>query len=113
MPFLGRGTLPQNYIDFFESVGRNTRLPTPQPQYFFARMALGARMRIEAVRNGFSSIEDYLRMGMEASGAVLPTELDAMVRAADAYPEAVKAMDDFGKGRGDTIKFQRDVYTAG
>jgi len=36
-----------------------------------------------------------------------------LVRAADAFPDAVKAVDEFGLGKGDTIKFFRDVYGGG
>lgn len=36
-----------------------------------------------------------------------------MARVADAYPGFVQAVDAFGKGMGDTLKFQRPVFSTG
>lgn len=108
MSLLGRGTLPQNYVDFLNATEEPMRLITPEPQYFFAQLALGAQLRTEALRVGFNSARAAALAG--AAGAELSADLDRMVRVTDLYPDAVMAVNEFGSGRGDTIKFDRDVY---
>lgn len=107
---INRGTLPSNYVDFLQSTMSPMRLTTPEPQYFFARMALGARMSLQAMAVGAPNLRSFAMQG--AAGAELPSDLDELVRAGDAYPGAVKAVDEYGKGKGDTIKFDRDLYLA-
>ncbi len=109
MPSINRGTLPQNFIDSVSMGGM--RLPTPQPQYLFAQMALGARLSLAALDAGAPSVQQFVSIA--GGGQPLSPELDSMARAADVFPGSVTAIDNFGLGRGDTIKFQRDLYTAG
>lgn len=108
MASINRGTLPQNFID---SVSTGTRLPTPEPQYWFAKMALGARMALQAVDAGQQTVQQFVSMA--GGGKVLDPGLDELARAADTYPEAVQAVDGFGLGKGDTIKFWRDIFAGG
>jgi hypothetical protein len=103
--FVGRGSLPQNFLD---STSLGMRLPTPEPMYWFARMALAGRMSLAALNAGLPTIQQFVSMA--GGGAPVPAELDSFIRAADAYPGAVIAVDDFGKGIGDTIKMRRDVF---
>lgn len=105
MGAISRGTLPQNFVD---STSTGMRLPSPEPQYWFARMAMASRLSLEALRVGAPTVQQFL--SMMGNGAQLPPDLDQMMRAADAYPGAVQAVDEFGKEGGDTVKFQRDVY---
>lgn len=108
MGSINRGTLPQNFLD---SVSSGITLATPEPQYFFARMAQGNRMLAQALNAGMQTAQQF---GSIAGGGVIQDPaLDSMVRAADAYPMAVMAMDVFGKGKGDTIKFDRDIFEGG
>jgi len=105
---ISRGSLPQNFID---SVTPGLRLPTPEPQYFFAKMAMAGRLNLAALNAAAPTVQQFVSMA--GGGAVLSPELDELVRAADAFPDAVKAVDEFGLGKGDTIKFFRDVYGGG
>lgn len=108
MPSINRGTLPQNFLD---SVSMGTRLPTPEPQYLFAQMAMGARLSLAAVDAGAPTVQQFISMA--GGGAAPDPRLDSLARSADAYPGAVQAVDKFGLGAGDTIKFHRDLYTEG
>lgn len=108
MSVISRGTLPQNFLD---SASTGMRLPTPEPQYFFAKMAIGSRLSLAALNAGTPTAQQFVSMA--GGGATLSPDLDEMARAADAYPEAVIAVDEFGKDAGDTIKFFRDVYEGG
>jgi hypothetical protein len=108
MSSISRATLPQNFLD---SVSSGMRLPTPEPQYFFAKMAMGARLTLAALDAGLPTVQQFVTMS--GGGAQLPPDLNEMARAADAYPGAILAVDDFGKGMGDTIKFRRDSYGGG
>lgn len=111
MATITRGSLPSNYSDFIESVSAGMHLPQPEPQYLFAQMAMAGRLSFAAMNAGAQTVQQYVTMN--GGGAQLPPELDRLIRVADAFPGAVKTIDEFGKGRGDTIKFERDVYTAG
>jgi N4-gp56 family major capsid protein len=111
MAFIGRGSLPQNYDDFKSSATRVMRLPTPQPQFFFAKMAMGSRLSLAALNAGQQTAQQFVTMA--GGGAMLPPQLDEMARAVDAYPGAILSVDEFGKEMGDTIKFDRDVYEGG
>jgi hypothetical protein len=87
------------------------RLPTPEPQYFFAKMALGSRVSLAAINAGVPTAQQFVTIA--GGGAALPPELDEMARATDAYQGAITAVDAFGKDQGDTVKFWRDVYEGG
>lgn len=108
MASINRGTLPQNFLD---SVSTGTRLPTPEPQYWFAKAAMAGRLSLAAMDVGAPTVQQFI--SMMGGGAQLPPDLAELARAADAYPGLVMAVDDFGKGMGDTIKFTRDVYSTG
>lgn len=108
MPAITRTSLPQNFLD---STSTGMRLPTPEPQYFFAKMALGSRLSLAALNAGMVTSQQFVTIA--GGGAQLPPELDEMARASDAYPGAITAVDAFGKDQGDTVKFWRDVYEGG
>ena len=105
---ISRASLPQDFID---STSIGMRLPTPQPQYFFAKMALGAQFQLAAIDAGMETAQQFISMA--GGGVTLPPDLDSLVRCADAYPGVVTFAQDFGKGMGDTLKFRRDLYTGG
>lgn len=105
MGAISKGTLPQNFL---ESTSTGMRLPQPEPQYAYARLAMAGRLSLEALRVGAPTVQQF--MSMMGNGAVIPPELDQMVRFADMFPGAVNAVDEFGKDGGDTVKFQRDLY---
>lgn len=108
MSSINRSTLPQNFLD---SVSSGIRLPTPEPQYFFAKMAMAQRLSLAALDAGLPTAQQFVSMA--GGGAALPPDLAEMARAADAYPGGVFAIDQFGLGMGDTIKFRRDQYNGG
>jgi hypothetical protein len=108
MTAITRSSLPQNFLD---SASPGMRLPTPEPQYFFAKMALGNRLSLAAMNAGMQTAQQFVTIA--GGGQVLPPLLDEMARAVDAYPGAVQAVDEFGKDMGDTVKFWRDVYEGG
>lgn len=110
MSFIGRGSLPQNYID---SVNDGLRLPQPSPQFFFAMMALAALQRTAALEMGATSAEQFGRMMSEGGGAAVPQDFDRFLRTADAFPGAVMAINAFGKNEGDTVKMRRPLYEGG
>lgn len=108
---IGRGSLPANYEDFLNSTTANLVLPTPQPQYLFAQFAMAGRLSLAAMNAGAMSVQQYVSMA--GGGAPISSDLDRLIRTADAYPGFFQTLDQFGKGRGDTIKFQRPVFSAG
>lgn len=108
---IGRGSLPANYEDFLNSTTANLVLPTPQPQHLFAQFAMAGRLGLAALNAGATSVQQYVTMS--GGGAVIPPELDRLIRTADAYPGFFQTLDQFGKGKGDTIKFQRPVFSTG
>lgn len=108
MGSINRATLPQAFLD---SVSLGMRLPTPEPQYFFARMAMAGRIGTAALAAGARTAAAYVLEG--AGGAPVPQELDALSRTADIYPGAVLTIDDFKKNAGDTIKLRRDIFEGG
>lgn len=103
-----RGSLPQNYLD---SVTAGLTLPTPEPQYWFAKMAMAGRLSLAAIDAGMPTVQQFVTMNA-ANGAPVSPQLDEMARAADAYPGFIQVVGGFGLGRGDTIKFQRDIYAS-
>jgi hypothetical protein len=108
---IGRGSLPANYEDFLNSTTANLTLPTPQPQYLFAHFAMAGRLSLAAMNAGATSVQQYVSMA--GGGAPVSPELDRLIRTADSYPGFFQTIDQFGLGRGDTIKFQRPVFSAG
>lgn len=109
MGSINRATLPQAFLD---SVSAAMMLPQPEPQYWFARAALGNQLRAEGIRNGNMSGLGYIQSIMGTGG--VPDALDSMVRAADAYPESIKSLDEhFGEGMGTLYKFKRRVFEGG
>lgn len=111
MGVIGRATLPTNYEDFASSVTSALVLPQPEPQYVFAHWAMSGRLALAALNAGATSVQQYV--SMVGGGAPIPPDLDRMARVADSYPGFVQSIDMFGKGRGDTIKFQRPVFATG
>lgn len=106
---INRGTLPQNFLD---SVSANITLPTPEPQYFFAKMAMAGRMSLASIDAGAPTVQQFVSMA--GGGAPQNPALDELARAADAYPGALTVVDSlFGPGKGDTIKFPRDIFEGG
>jgi hypothetical protein len=111
MGVIGRGTLPANYEDFAASVSSALVLPQPEPQYVFAHWAMAGRLSLAALNAGATTAQQYVNM--LGGGAPIPPDLDRMARVADSYPGFVQAIDQFGLGRGDTIKFQRPIFETG
>lgn len=109
MAQINRGSLPQNFLDSVSAAG--LRLPAPEPQYFFAKMAMGARLRLNALNAGAPTAQQFVSMA--GGGEMVSPELAEMARAADAYEGAVVAVDQFGLGKGDSVKFTRDQYLDG
>lgn len=105
MSIISRASLPANFSDFLESVSANMRLPQPEPQYLFASMALGSSLAAAGI-----SAASGAQMGLASTGQSTPTSLDRLLRTAEVFPDAVKTVNGFGLGRGDTIKFQRAKY---
>lgn len=106
---ISRATLPQNFID---SVSTELTLPTPEPQYYFARMAMAGRLSLAALDAGQPTAQQFVSMA--GNGAVQDPALDSLARAADAYPGALTVVDQLlGLGKGDTLKFPRDIFEGG
>jgi len=108
---IGRATLPANYVDFLDSANAAMMLPQPEPQYLFAQFAIAGQLSLSAMNAGATSVQQYVTMA--GGGAPIPPDLDRLIRAADAYPGFFQAVNEFGKGRGDTIKFQRPIFASG
>jgi hypothetical protein len=108
MASIQRATLPQNFLD---SVSTGMRLPQPEPEYTFAKLAMAARLSLGAIDAGATTVQQFV--SMQGAGASVPPTLDQLARLADTYPNAVVAVDDFGKGQGDTIKMRRPVFEGG
>lgn len=106
---ISRGTLPQNFLD---SVSADIMLPTPEPQYLFARMAMAGRLSLAAIDAGAPTAQQFVSMA--GGGTVQDPGLDQLARSADIYPGALTVVDQlFGLNKGDTIKFPRDVFEGG
>jgi hypothetical protein len=110
MAFIGGATLPANYQEFLESVTQPLVLPTPEPQYLFAQWAMAGRLNFQALDAGKATVQQYLSA---AGGGAMAPDLERMIRVADMYPGFVQAIDVFGKGKGDTVKFQRPIFSTG
>ena len=109
MASINRATLPQAFLD---SLNAAMMLPTPEPQYWFANAVGGQSMRSAGMRSAASSGMGYVQSIM-GNGAV-PDALDRMVRAADAYPNAILNLDDkFGEGKGTVYKATRRKFSGG
>lgn len=105
---ISRGTLPQNFLD---SVTADIMLPTPEPQYLFARMALAGRLSLAAIDAGAPTAQQFITMA--GGGTQQDPGLEMLARSADIYGGALTVVDQFGLGRGDTIKFPRDIFEGG
>lgn len=108
MPGIDRGSLPNNFLD--SVTNRGLSLPTPEPQYLFAKWAMASRLSLAAIDAGADTVQQFVSMA--GGGAPMSPALDEMARAADSYPGFVNAVDHFGLGQGDTVKFSREVYNA-
>jgi len=111
MGVIGRGTLPANYEDFANSVTQGLVLPQPEPQYLFAHFAMAARISLAALNAGMQTAQQFVQAA--SGGAPVAPGLDRLVRTADMYPGAIQAVDVFGLGMGDTVKFQRPQFSTG
>ena len=108
MASITRGSLPSNFLDSVTNGGLS--LPTPEPQYLFAKWAMAGRLQTAALNAGADTVQQFV--SVSGGGAPMSPEMDEMVRAADTYPGVVNAVEQFGLGKGDTIKFQRVVYNS-
>jgi hypothetical protein len=111
MAFIGRGSLPSNYVDFAREASMPFMLPTPTPQFVFAQWAMAGRVSLAALDAGAETAQQFVTMS--AGGAPVAQELDRLARVADMYPGFVQAVDIWGENAGDTVKFQRPIYSAG
>ena len=103
---VNRGTLPQNFLDSVRDQG--LMLPTPQPQFFFAKMAMAGQLSLAALDAGAPTAQQFV--SMSGGGAPVDPALDSLARAADAYPGFIQSVSHlYGEGAGDTVKFQRDI----
>lgn len=109
--FIDRASLPANYVDFLNEASTPLLLPTPTSQFLFAQMAMAGRVSAAALRANASSAREWANV--IGGGAPVPPEMDALIRVADVYPGMVQGVDVFGKGLGDTVRFQRPVYSVG
>jgi len=71
MSVISRGTLPQNFLD---SASTGMRLPTPEPQYFFAKMAMAGRLSLAALDVGAPTAQQFVTMA--GGGQPIPPTLD-------------------------------------
>lgn len=109
MASINRGTLPQNFLD---SVSADIMLPTPEPAYSFARMAMAGRLSLAAIDAGQPTVQQFV--SMMGGGQAQDPALDSLARFADTFPGALTVVDQlFGLGKGDTIKFPRDIFEGG
>lgn len=108
MASINRGTLPANFID---SINMGMRLVQPEPEYLFARMALGSSLARAAMDANMGSASSFVQM--MGNGAPVPQQLDSLSRVGDTYPNAVTTVQGFGLGAGDTIKLRRSVFSGG
>ena len=111
MTYAGRASIQANYVDFAREATTPLLLPTPEPQYLFAQMAMAGRYSLAALNSGYNSVEGFMREA--AGGADLSPEMGRLARVADMYPDVVRAVDSFGQNEGDTLKFQRLIHDVG
>ncbi len=111
MAFIGRASLPANYEDFRSRATQALLLPQPQPQFVFAHWAMSGRLSLAAMNAGAQTTHQYVTAS--GGGAPIPMELDRLARVSDSFPGFTVPVDAFGKDMGDTIKFQRPIYSAG
>lgn len=108
MPTINSGTYLNNFLT---SITTSMRLPQPEPQYVFAQMAISAGIRMEALKAGMNTAQQFVSMASE--GKPVSAQLDQLARFADTMPDAVLYKAVLGKEKGDTVKFQRPVYAGG
>lgn len=112
MAIMSAGNIPANYAEFASDVTQPLLLPQPEPQYLLAQFAMASRLSLAALDAGADTAQQLVA-GMNEAGQSISPGLDRLVRAADMYPGFFQAMDEFGVGKGDTIKFQRPIYATG
>jgi len=113
MAFVGRGSLPANFQDFGSRVTQNLLLPTPTPQFVFAHWAMAGRLSLQALNAGAMTAQQYVTASGGGADVGIPADMDRLARVADMFPGFAVAVDAFGKDEGDTIKFQRPLYSVG
>ena len=111
MALIQRGNLPTNYVDLKTRVDANLMLPTPEPQYLFAQMAMAGRLSLASIDAGATTVQQFV--SMNGGGAEGDKDLARLMIVSEQMPNAVTAVDAFGLGLGDTVKFDRDVYSTG
>ena len=109
MAQINRASLPSDFLDIVSDSG--LLLPEPEPQYCFAKMTSAGRLAVAALNAGAPSVQQFV--SMQGGGKEISPVLDEMARFADMYPGLVNVRNEFGLGAGDTIKFQRPVYSTG
>lgn len=114
--FFGRGSLPAQFEDFIQTVGRmGLILPQPQPQFFLANAAMAGRLSAQAFKAGMSgprALVDILGGGAQAQDP----NLMRLITMAEQIPGIINVVEQFDgskETRGDTIKFTRPVYSVG
>lgn len=108
MGSINRGTLPANYID---SVNIGMRLPQPNPEFFFAKMAAASGLTSTAIEMGLDSAASFVKM--MGGGESVPQSLDELIRMGGMYPQGVTYVPGFGLAQGDTIKLRRPIFSGG
>jgi hypothetical protein len=109
---LGRGSLPANFQDFMDAASGVINLPTPAPQYFFARAAMAGRISQAAMQAGLGTAGARSFVGIMGGGKPMP-ELDPLVTISEQLPGLINVVESFGKNAGDSIYFQRPIYSIG
>lgn len=108
MSAIWRGSLPAN----FDSLVASGMLRQPEPQYFFAKLGMAARLKKSAMDAGVSTVQQFVSLAGE--GAAVPNELDQLIRIADErLPDAIFFNEDDSRTVGDTIRLQRVVFAGG
>ena len=106
---VSRQSLGQNFIDHVNQTGLT--LPTPEPQYLFAKWIAAGRLSLAALDAGQSTAQQFVSMA--GGGVNVSPALAELALAADSYPGFVTAVDAFGANKGDMVRFQRPVYSTG
>jgi hypothetical protein len=109
MAQINRASLPADFLDHVDNSG--LLLPQPEPHWCFAKVASAGRLAVSALNAGQQTSQQY---GSIAGGgmSISPT-LDELIRFSDMYPGLLNVRNEFGLTKGDTIKFQRPVFSTG
>ncbi len=87
-------------------------LRQPEPQYFFAKLAMAGRLKKATMDAGLQTVQQFVSLAGE--GAPVPNELDQLIRIADdQLPDAIFYNEDDTKSKGDSIRLQRVVFAGG